>query len=214
MAFSSVRNRSQLRLRAFTLIELLVVTAIMVVVTSIVLVSNGKFGDVVKLENLTYDVALSIRQAQVYGISVARFGADIFTAGYGVHFDISNPTSYATFADAITVNGLYDCPNPGNPTPETCELVQTTTMTGGHRIIALCTTPLNGPENCKGVTKIDIVFIRPEPDALISASDISCILQNGSCQAEMRVVLASPRGDTMSVVAEASGQITVRRGTQ
>jgi len=186
----------------------------MVVITGIVLVNNGRFGGVVQLENLTYDVALSIRQAQVYGISVARFGTGTFTAGYGVHFDISSPTTYALYADALTVNGLYDCANPTNPTPETCELVQTTSITGGHRITGLCTTPPGGQENCEGVTKIDVVFIRPEPDAWISVSDTSCILQQASCQGGMRVILTSPRGDTLSVVVEANGQITVRRGNQ
>ncbi len=186
----------------------------MVVITSIVLVSSGRFGGVVQLENLAYDVALSVRQAQVYGISVARFGTGIFTAGYGVHFDISSPTTYALFADALTSNGLYDCANPVNPTPDNCELVQTTSMMGGHSITGLCTKPLNGQENCGGVTKIDVVFIRPEPDAWISVGDVSCILQNGSCQGGMRVILTSPRGDTASVVVEANGQITVRRGAQ
>ena len=189
-------------------------TAIMVVITSVVLVSNGRFGGVVQLENFTYDVALSIRQAQVYGISVARFGANTFAAGFGTHFDISSANTYAVFSDSLTENGLYDCSNPTNPTPDNCELVETTTMTGGYYIQDLCTTPPNGTENCEGITKVDIVFIRPEPDAWISVSDTPCVLQNGSCQTSARIILASPRGDTMSIVVGANGQITVRRNAQ
>src|SRR3989344_3669939 len=44
----------------FTLVELVVVTAIIVVVSSVVLVNNNRFGGVIQLENLAYDVALSV----------------------------------------------------------------------------------------------------------------------------------------------------------
>lgn len=188
----------------------------MVVITSIVLVSNSKFGGIVQLQNLAYDVALSIRQAQVYGISVARFkGTGTFDAGFGVHFDMSsdNDKTYTLFADA-TVNGLYDCPTSSVSfqVSEACEWVQTTTMTGGNRITDLCVTPPGVSENCDGVEKVDVVFVRPEPDAWISTDGISCTpQQQGSCQAGMRIVLTSPRGDEMSVVVDANGQISVKR---
>ena len=196
--------------RGFTLIELLVVSAIIVIVSGIILVNNNRFGGVIQLENLAYDVALSIRQAQVYGISVQRFGSSTFSAGYGVHFDISSPNTYITFADALTANGLYDCPSPGT---SACELVQSTTITQGYHIQALCVTPPVGAEDCT-VHKVDALFVRPEPDAWISGSDTSCVLQHGTCQEGARVVLISPRGETMSVIVEANGQIAVRRGPQ
>ncbi len=201
--------------RGFTLIELLVATAIIVAISSVILLSNGRFGGVVQLENLAYDVALSIRQAQVSGLSVMRFGVSTFTAGYGVHFDAppAGATSYALFADALNPNGRYDCSNPVNPTPENCELVTMTDITGGFRIQDLCATPPNGTESC-GISKLDILFKRPEPDAWISAGDNPCILLSGSCQESARIILTSPRGDTMSVVAEINGQISVRRGIQ
>ncbi len=186
----------------------------MVVITAVVLVNNGKFGGVVRLQNLAYDMALSIRQAQVYGISVARFGDDTFDAGYGMHFDISSPTTYALFADALDEeNGLYDCDDPINPTPDNCELVETTTITGKNSIIDLCTTSSSGAETC-GVAKVDVVFIRPEPDAWISVSDNSCILNNNLCQKSARIKLSSPRGDTISIVIDANGQISVKRPNQ
>ncbi len=214
MAQPSIRYRPNARPRAFTLIELLVVTAIIVVVTAVALVSNSRFGGVVQLENLTYNIALSIRQAQVYGISVARFGESTFSAGYGVHFDVTNPasaTAYAIFADALTPNGMYDCPNPGT---NNCELVETTEITGGYRIQGLCAPAGTDAATCTPVQKLDILFVRPEPDAWISASEISCILPGGTCQTSARISLISPRGNTMSVVVETNGQISVRRQNQ
>lgn len=196
--------------RGFTLIELLTVTAIIVVVTAVVLANNNRFGGVVLLENLAYDVALSIRQAQVYGISVARFGPSTFNAGYGIDFNLSSPNVYLLFADAVVPNGLYDCPSPGT---SNCELVKTMAISSGYSIKSLCVTPSSGTETCSGVSRVDILFERPEPDAWISAKGVSCILNTATCETAARIVVASPRGDNMSVVVDANGQISVQQGT-
>src|SRR3989344_4615422 len=50
--------------RGFTLVELMVVTGILVVITSLILANNTRFGGAVLLENLAYDIALSMRKAQ------------------------------------------------------------------------------------------------------------------------------------------------------
>lgn len=192
------------------MIELLVVAGIIALVSGIILANNSRFGGAVVLENLAYDMALSIRQAQVYGISVARFGAGDYSAGYGIDFDLSSPRTYALFADALSQNGLYDCPTPGG---SDCELVQASTLNQNYRIAELCTTPPSGAEACGATSRVDVVFKRPEPDAWISASGVSCILDNGACQSRLRVVIASPRGDTMNIVVDANGQISVRKGT-
>lgn len=203
MAFPSLRHRSARLNRAFTLIELLVVTAIIVVITTVILADNNRFGGVVLLENLAYDIALSIRQAQVYGISVQRFSGS-FSAGYGMDFDMSSPTTYALFADGINVNGLYD----------SGELVQATTISNAYAIEKLCAPAGSDAASCTSVPKLDIVFERPEPDAWISASGAPCLQDSGQCQESARIVLLSPRGDSMSVVVEVNGQISVRGRSQ
>src|SRR3989344_3825107 len=80
--------------RGFTLIELLVVTAILGIVSTLVLANNTRFGGAVLLENLAYEIGLSVRKAQVYGIAVRRFGETDFSAGYGIHFNSAMPTTY------------------------------------------------------------------------------------------------------------------------
>lgn len=193
-------------LRAFTLIELTVVTAIIVIITGVVLANNNRFGGQVLLQNLAYDIALSIREAQVNGISVARFGSDAtFGAGYGVDFNLSNPNVYTLFGD-ISGNGLYDCASPGS---SSCELVTATTISPGYKVQSLCVTPGQGAESCDGISKLDILFKRPEPDAWISVNGDSCITVSSYCEESARIVLSSPRGDTVSVVIEANGQISV-----
>lgn len=207
MALAHLPNRPSLAHRGFTLIELLVVTGIIVVISGIVLANNNRFGGAVLLENLAYNVALSIRQAQVYGISVQRFGQNTFSAGYGVHFDLSSPDTYVLYADAIQANGLYDCPQPGT---NNCEFVQTTNISSGYSIHDLCVTPISGVEAC-GISKVDVLFKRPEPDAWISSGGVSCTLDNSKCGQEARIVLSAPRGDQVNIIIQANGQISVRK---
>lgn len=190
------------------MIELLAVIGIIVLVSGVVLANNSRFGGVVILENLAYDVALSVRQAQVYGISVARFGTGTFDAGYGISIDRASPTSYVLFADAVQVNGLYDCSSPGLGT---CELVQASTLNQGYSVSDVCVTSATGVEQC-GKSRVDILFKRPEPDAWISIDSASCTQTLSLCAASARVVLQSPRGDLMSVIVDANGQISVRKG--
>jgi prepilin-type N-terminal cleavage/methylation domain-containing protein len=88
--------------RGFTLIELLVVMAIMAIVSTIILSGNAKFGGIISLRNLAYDVALTMREAQTYGISARRFssgGVTTFSPGYGVHIGGAPATQYILFAD-------------------------------------------------------------------------------------------------------------------
>jgi len=181
---------------AFTVIELLVVCGIMVVVSAIIFANNNRFGGQVLLQNFAYDLALSVRQAQVYGISVRRFGASTFSAGYGMHFDLQDPYDYVLFADAASpVNGLYDGPS---------ELVQSTSINRGYFVSKLC-APAGTDASCTSgtsVSKLDVLFIRPEPDAWISGDASSCVLNKSLCQPSARIVVESPRGDSTTMRAE------------
>lgn len=181
------------------MIELLVVTAIIVVVTSIVLVNNNRFGGIVQLENLTYDVALTVRQAQVYGISVQRFGANDFSLGYGVHFDTNLPQTYRLFGD-LNSDGLWNAGEDVSPSPYT--------IVSGFTVSGLCAPEGVDAASCTRVSQLDIVFKRPEADAFIR-KNLDAALQESA-----RIILNSPRGDTMSILVEANGQISVRRGAQ
>ncbi len=182
--------------RGFSLIELIVVTGVLTVVTSLILANNAKFGGAITLRNLAYDIALSVREAQTYGISVRKFGSGSgqFGAGYGMHFRTSSPTSYLLYADAVNQNGLYDGSG---------ELVESVAISRGFEIADLCYTSAGGSAETCGVQKIDIVFERPEPDAHIRVNDGAILNQRA------RIVVTSPRGDEASIIVEATGQISV-----
>jgi prepilin-type N-terminal cleavage/methylation domain-containing protein len=189
--------------RGFTLIELLVTMAIMTLISGLILANHNKFGGSVLLQNLAYDVALTMREAQVYGIAVRRFGSTGFTAGYGVHLETgANNKTYWIFADASgTPNGKYDTGGG--------ELVRAITIQRGYHIQQLCTTS-GSVENCTA-SQLDVLFIRPAPDAWISRNGGNCYPDRTSCQDSARVVVASPQGATMSVKIYANGQISVEK---
>ena len=195
------------RTRGFTLIELVVVTGIILVVTSVVLVNNNRFGGVVQLENLAYDIALSIRQAQVFGVSVQRYGSGAsadFTSGYGMHFNSNDPVHYEFFAD-VDKDGFFGSNETVSPLY---------TIRSGFKIAGLCSPQGQDAATCVDVyptTQIDIAFKRPEADAWISAGGVGCAYGAGTCAASARIILISPRCDVMSVVVGANGQISVQR---
>lgn len=197
----------------FTLIEMLVVIGIIVVISGIIFANNVRFGGVVQLQNLAYDIALSIRQAQVYGISVQRFQqSTTFAAAYGVHFQASSPNTFVLFGDVNTpLNGIYD---PGGAIPE---LVQSTSIQSGYTIAYLFVTPPGQAESATGtVTSLDITYRRPNPDAYISKNgDVLTFnaqgkLTAGNINEQARIVVRSPRGDMKNVIISSNGQISVQ----
>src|SRR3989344_3836879 len=205
----AIRYSLKASTRGFTLIELVAVMGIIIIVTSVTLANNSRFGGTVLLQNLAYDMALSIRQAQVYGIAVRGYSANNFTAGYGMHFSTSEAggsTRYELFADAINSNGLFDdVAENVSPSPYA--------IGRGYYISGLSVLEVGAPTETP-VTTIDILFKRPEPDACISMGGVSAINGNGKCvggKERARITVTSPRGESKSILVEATGQISVEQ---
>src|SRR5690349_3018843 len=100
--------------RGFTLIELLVVSAIIILITGTILFRQQGFSSATLLRSLSYSIALSVRQAQTYGISVreSATGSGTFAAGYGAYFSnngcgLGTANRYSLFSDN-NANGVYD----------------------------------------------------------------------------------------------------------
>ncbi len=189
--FSSIKTRIK---KGFTLVELLVTITIFVILTGVVLFSQNRFNSTIFLTNLAYDVALTVRQAQTYGVNIKNFvtfSESNFTDNfipYGVHFETSSPTSFILFADldATTQNnkvisdGIFDGRNETLIDPSTCDIndgcVKRFTIQRGNRIKQLCVSDVGGDEDinwsCSSSSVLDIVFVRPNPDALITADGV------------------------------------------
>lgn len=186
-------------IHAFTLIELMVVVAIFLVITGIILANNSRFNSSVLLDSLAYDIALSIREAQVYGLSVQTFNSN-FQVGYGVDFSASSPNSYILFAD-VNENNHYD--------PGTDTVLDTYAVGVGHFIKSFCGTYANSTTQCSTdssgpITQLDIVFLRPEPDANMSSS-----LSSGYYSSVQIVVGSLTGGETRTITIQSTGQISV-----
>lgn len=179
----------------FSLIELMVSVGILAVISTVVLANHTQFNSSVLLGSLAYDIALSVREAQVYGLSVRSFSNE-FQVGYGVRF--SDAGSYAFFVD-VNANREYD--------DGTDSIVRTYTLGRGHRVAQYCGITSSGVEYCSDsaspITHLDVVFLRPEPDAVISSNE-------PGVYSAARIVVSAPSGATRTVEIASTGQISVQ----
>ena len=84
---TKIKNRKN---KGFTLIELLVTITIFVILTGVVLLSQNSFDNSILIKNLAYDISLTIREAQDYGVDVneSQYSTNPFTP-YGVYFNLN-----------------------------------------------------------------------------------------------------------------------------
>ena len=64
----------------FTLVELLVTISIFVILTGVVLFNSNSFDSTVLLNNFGYDIALTIKQAQSFGVNVREDNTGNFSS--------------------------------------------------------------------------------------------------------------------------------------
>lgn len=192
-----------LKNRAFTLIELLVTMSIFLVIISVVVFRFVSFDSIILLKTLGYDIALSVREAQSYSISVLGNTSGDFRAAYGVSFS-PNETQYAFFRDAGTGVPQY---NVG--VDDTISLYS---LGASYTIVDICIDVIDVSFNtttlCStdGISRVDISFRRPEYRALFYADGYGG--SDSITQAEIK--LQSTDGAyTSSVVVLLSGQIKV-----
>lgn len=187
----------------FTMIEMVVSVGIFVVMTTIILANYQKFLNTVSISTLASEIAVSIRQAQVYGQNVREFGAGSNTfPSYGVFFDSNTTDSFVLFADVADGNKQYNgiaCGITGS------ECLEKFKIQSRASIAQLCGNMKTGPSEC-GLSSLNIAFTRPNPDASIIgvSGGISKIYSDAE------IVLSAIGGTAeKTVVVWASGQIGV-----
>ena len=174
-------------LPAFSLIEMLVVISIFTLISIIILANHSRFNSSVLLGSLAYNIALSVRQAQVYGVSVQSApNSTGFETGYGMHF--TTGTSYVLFAD-MNKNKRYD---------DGDSIVKTYSIGRGHTVTGFCGGTTCSPE----ITSLDVVFIRPNPDANMTDN-------NGVSYPSATITVSSTVDLTRTVRVASTGQIYV-----
>ena len=183
--------------RGFTLIELMAVVAIMTILTAVLLLQQQKFDSSTLLRSLAYSVALSVRQAQVYGTSVRQFDATAngFSYNYGVYFAQGDANNYYLFAD-VNNDGIYQDPG---------EKVQQFKIGSGYAIKDFCGVIDSSHQDCVSggaINRLTVYFKRPDPDAKFTTNV-------GSNYCGAYIVLSGPGTNTRTVKITSTGQIQI-----
>lgn len=178
----------------FTLVELIVSLAIFVIMTALVVAKYGNFNQSVLMTDLAYDVALSLRTAQTYGVSVQGQGTN-FNVPYGV--DLCQSSTATGNCNSMPVPGTdgtaHLLPSPSNSNPSVSATtvtlfadmnsdgvydagdiaISTYTITRGAFIFGICaqSTPCRTSDYTNGRgNRLDVTFKRPDPSAIICSN--------------------------------------------
>jgi prepilin-type N-terminal cleavage/methylation domain-containing protein len=199
----------------FTLIELMVVSTIILLLTAFIFFQQGKFNSTTILRSLTYSVALSVRQAQVYGTSVrglavtqascaaGTYSAGVcFSPGYGIYIPSVGALAdtYYIFSD-LNGNGAY----------ESGEALPIYKLGTSYRLKSVCTVA-GGSSVCNAQTSLTIYFRRPNPDACMSTPSVpgACALDVTPSYSRAYITVGNTsNSDSRSLKITDTGQITV-----
>ncbi len=186
----------------FTLIELLVTISIFVILTTIVLFSQKDFDNSILVGNVSYDIALTIKQAQNYGGGVRESpflsaGTTNFTSSYGVYMT-KGAKNFTLFSDTNPVNNDFD----GTCAVGADECLTKYAINRGLSISKVC---VGTAASCVEVTKLVILFSNQKLDAKIFGDG------GATPQSYAKITVSSPKGATSSIIVSNIGQIYVSR---
>ncbi len=183
----------------FTLIELMVTVGIFVFMTALLLAKYNSYYSGTIFKNQAYDVAITLRQAQSFGISVKADPGQIdnprFDAAYGVKFPGTNVTGFELRAYGGTPPNFVEG-----------ALEKDYKLKYGAYFSQLILTQ-DGSSNPAYADSAFVVFQRPNPEAII------CARVNGTltCNAYkyLELVMKSQDNKTKSIKINSSGQISI-----
>lgn len=199
-------KKSKRNLQAgFSLLEMVMVLSIFALLTAVVTYNYGAFNNQMVLTNLAYEIAMQVREAQVYSMGV-KGSNNSFDSRYGLYFKAGS-ASFISFIDAKPLgsepDGLCDLNN-----QVTCGAC--TAPTECQKIISLprnmivekfVDTTINASDlGTQG--PIYITFKRPDTEAII----YNGITINNS---GVGIVIKSPDNQRKKIVVKQNGYISV-----
>lgn len=192
-----------------TLVELAVSIGIFAVLTTVIVFNYADFNSNLLMTNLSYEIGLFVRQAQVSGTAVLGRGSGFepgnFDDTYGVAFDLNYPNQIVMFIDdgdqAYTGDGTCD--------DSDSECLEKILISRGVKISGICVEKDKNPtcyESGDDAVSLNIMFKRPEPSAIIR------LVGDDELYEKAVVELVSPQGRKRSVTISPSGQISIKAG--
>jgi prepilin-type N-terminal cleavage/methylation domain-containing protein len=204
----------------FSLIELLVVVSIFFIITTIALFKQSKFSSDILITNTAYDVALAIRQAQVYGVGSKQSGSDTLEdrrKSYGISFsyrESDSDTKFIMFSESPyddlgkSYRSLYDATDTDHYTE-----VEPFSLKREQKIADFCGRNIGELWECAystaagDINRLNIAFIKPNLNPVIKP-DIDG--GGGSQYDEAKIIVQSSLGDKCrTIYVNSVGQITV-----
>lgn len=194
----------------FTLIELLVVMTIATILMTALVVQQNSWGDQLSVNIQAYELALMIRQAQIYSLAVKADlsnPGDKFETRYGIQFDIDLNSQYRFFSDR----------NADLKWTSSSETIETKNLTKGVVVDKFCSINGVGNETCStnpptgNYRRLSISFHRPDTKAIIRFLNNGANGGNtfGAPVDKARIYLKSPNNKISSVTIEDNGQISI-----
>jgi len=186
----------------FLLIEMLVAVAVVLIVATIAITERDDFSHAVALDNVAYEVALAIRQAQSYGISSrgSDIGDDVYDFSYGVYIDVV--ASQQTFRLA-----RYST-DPDGTDPNQKEVVEEYQLPERMEFVDFCLFDLDLDETGADCSSEDggiILFTRPNPDANFFTSDGDSRINENN----VAVIIENDEGMSRAIITNVTGYIYV-----
>lgn len=191
--------------RGFTLIEMMVVIAIFAVLTAIIVFNYGDFNADIVVSNMAYEIALTTRQAQIFGLGSRGTGGE-FQEAYGIYINNSGGPSKDLIFFGDTLSSNWYCNNTGTGGDCTCagaddECLERLTL---QKNIVIDKLQVFNGSICSEIDELAISYKRPNPEAQILDQENA----SGPFQLAMITVLA-PGDRQRHVIIRKNGQISV-----
>ena len=194
------------------MLEMMVTISIALVIITVIAYNQSKYTSGASLKNVANEIGLSLRQAQIYGISVRELsaGSGEFSSGYGMVFSTvgGNNNKYIFFADRgsndLFYNGDWSCATGGSN-----ECLSISNIPNNNIIKELCVIQNDNSTDCT-LGRIDIVYVRPKTDTRFTFFDSSLINVNYINPKGAIIKIKSPNNEVRLVTVYTTGQISVQ----
>ncbi|MES2470885.1 MAG: type II secretion system protein [Patescibacteria group bacterium] len=183
--------------RGFTLVELMISISIFVFMTAFLVSKYGTFNGSILVTNVAYDIAITIRQAQAYGLYVRQGIGGNFDSAYGTYFNTGANDEFKLFVDAS--GDFFYQSSPAD------EVLNKYKLKKNMSIKSLCASNSDSTCDSSPVSALSVAFKRPDPTAIITTTP------GGPRKRYAKIVVAATDGSTRKIIVRDNGQISIEQ---